>query len=72
MAKTRPNVLGQADFTHLVVATTQSGIHFPIGVTYVPATSQLFVSDNANNRIMIFDGSTISSPVQWDLIHGYE
>jgi DNA-binding beta-propeller fold protein YncE len=35
-------------------------LNVPSGIKYDPATTHLFVSDTDNNRIMIFDGTTIS------------
>jgi len=49
------NVLGQADFTSSVVATTQSGFSNVSETAYDSINSRLFVTDFLNNRIMVFD-----------------
>jgi DNA-binding beta-propeller fold protein YncE len=54
------NVLGQADFTHAVAATTQSNFITPAGVLYEPTTHNLYVADVNNNRYLIFDAATIA------------
>jgi DNA-binding beta-propeller fold protein YncE len=77
-------VLGTTSFTGAAASTTQSGLNLCAGyclglvnnylssLRYDPGSGRLFVSDSANNRIMIFDASTISTPSQWNFIPGYE
>jgi sugar lactone lactonase YvrE len=49
------HVLGQADFTSKVAATTRSGFSENRSVSWEPSTSMLFVGDVANNRMMVYD-----------------
>ncbi len=49
-------VLGQADFTHSVAATTQAGFTRPTHVT-LDNVGRLYVSDGDNNRVMIFNNA---------------
>lgn len=58
------NVLGQSSFSGTAGATTQSGFSGMISLFYSPHTTKLYVADTSNNRIMIFDGTTISSSMQ--------
>src|SRR5260370_11734627 len=46
-------VIGQTDFTSKGTATTQSGLNFPFVGTAVNG-GNLFVSDNANDRVLEF------------------
>ena len=54
------NVLGQPDFTSSANATTQSGLNFPAGLAYDSVNTRLFVLDNLNNRVLVFDVSSIT------------
>jgi len=47
-------VLGQADFTHGATGLTQSTLSKPAGEAYDSNNQRLYVSDNANNRVMVF------------------
>jgi sugar lactone lactonase YvrE len=49
-------VLGQQDFTSNSVATTQNGMHFPIGI-FGDASGRLWVGDAQNNRVLRFDNA---------------
>ncbi|MBI4458264.1 NHL repeat-containing protein, partial [Candidatus Uhrbacteria bacterium] len=49
------NVLGQANFTTVAVAMTQSGMNLPAAVTYDAAGQRLFVTDSNNARVLVFD-----------------
>lgn len=55
------NVLGQADFTSSAINTTQNGLDSPTGLAYDAAANYLFVADALNDRIMIFDVSSITN-----------
>lgn len=55
------NVLGQADFVSTGAATTQSGMNQPNGLAYDAVHDRLFVADTLNNRILVFDTSSIST-----------
>jgi DNA-binding beta-propeller fold protein YncE len=54
-------VLGQPDFTTSAPGTTQSTLNNPNGIAYDPDSNKLFVADTNNNRIMVFDVSSISN-----------
>ena len=49
-------VLGQADFTHNVAATTQSGLNTP-GNLIVDANGRLWVTDSSNSRVLRYDNA---------------
>jgi DNA-binding beta-propeller fold protein YncE len=55
------NVLGQADFTSSGAATARNGMNAPFGVTHDPVSGRLYVSDYNNNRVLVFDGKTLSN-----------
>ncbi|MCB0522250.1 MAG: DNRLRE domain-containing protein [Saprospiraceae bacterium] len=55
------NVLGQANFTTNTSATTQAGLNFPTGIAYDAANQRLFVADQINNRVTVFDVATITN-----------
>ncbi len=55
-------VLGQANYTSLGSATTQSGMHTPIGLAYDSANQRLFVANSGNNRVTVYSAtSTITN-----------
>ena len=39
----------------------QTGVTYPVGVMYDPGSGRLFVDDMEGNRVMVFDGSFLSS-----------
>jgi DNA-binding beta-propeller fold protein YncE len=49
------NVLGQTLFTTATAATTQAGMWAPRAFAYYATNNLLFVCDNANNRVTVFD-----------------
>lgn len=57
--------LGQASgvnqFTTRTAATTQAGLNTPVGVTIDTTNNRLFVSENGNNRITVFNTTGISN-----------
>ena len=57
-------VLGETSFTSEAAATTQSGLNNPEGLAYDSTNSLLYVSDDVNNRVMIFNVTppTIPTP----------
>ena len=55
------NVLGQADFISDGAATTQSGLDGPRGLAYDSSGSRLFVADNTNSRVVVYDVASISN-----------
>ena len=54
-------VLGQLNFTTSTPGATQSTLNSPGGITYDAVNKQLFVADTNNNRIIVFDVSTINN-----------
>ena len=54
-------VLGQTDFVTGTSGTTQGKVSFPYGLAYDASGNQLFVVDNGNNRIMVFDVAAITN-----------
>ena len=48
-------VLGQPDFTSSTTTPTQSTLHAPWGLAYESTTNRLFVADQNNQRVMVFD-----------------
>ena len=65
-------VLGQSDFTSDVAATTQNGLNGPGGLSYDATFNRLFVTDNNNNRVLVFNvaTSTISNGENADYVLG--
>jgi hypothetical protein len=55
------NVLGQADFTSAATGTTAARFTSLTGVEYDPVNELLFVSEDNNNRILVFDVSSITN-----------
>lgn len=52
-------VLGQLDFYSTAPGLSQSSITWPCGLTYDSARKLLFVTDSGNNRVLVFDVTTI-------------
>jgi DNA-binding beta-propeller fold protein YncE len=50
------SVLGQADFTHNSISTTQNGMHYPIDL-FLDASGRLYVADDVNSRVLRFDSA---------------
>jgi DNA-binding beta-propeller fold protein YncE len=72
---------GTTQFTTSNTGVTQSELgvdanapNYPFvdGLYYDPGSGRLFVADILNNRVMIFESSAITSPVQHGFIPGYE
>jgi len=58
---TAANVLGQANFTSWGCAATQSGMCDPIGLAFDSTNNRLFVADQDNSRVLVFNTSSISN-----------
>jgi DNA-binding beta-propeller fold protein YncE len=58
---TADKVLGQSSFTTINFGTTASLFNYPYGVEYDATNDRLFVSDNSNNRILVFDTAAITN-----------
>ncbi len=54
-------VLGQANFTANNAATTQSGMRYPAGLAVDESNRRLFVSDSGNNRVLVYDITSITN-----------
>jgi len=54
------NVLGQPDFTTGTAATTQAGMSRPMGMAYDATGGRLFVAEENNNRLTVWDVNTIT------------
>jgi uncharacterized repeat protein (TIGR01451 family) len=57
------HVLGQANFTTVydpMTATMQEAIKGPIGMAYDATNKRLFVVENTNNRVVVFDVNTVT------------
>ena len=55
------NVFGQTDFTSATSGHTTSTLYRPNGVSFDSVNKRLFVTDNLNNRIMVFDTNTTTN-----------
>jgi DNA-binding beta-propeller fold protein YncE len=55
------SVLGQTDLSSAVVATTQTGMNSPYGAAYDSVHNRLFVVDNMNSRVLVYDAASIIS-----------
>ena len=53
--KTPDHVLGQATFYTNTAATTQSGMSRPSGLAYDSTNNRLFVADQTNSRVTIYN-----------------
>ncbi len=51
-------VLGQTDFTSSNSTTTQSGLNSPWSLAYDPTSNRLFVSDNGNRRVLVYNAAS--------------
>ena len=54
-------VLGQADFESSSSNLTQDGLSYPLGFGYDKTNKILFVNDDGNNRVTVFDLSTVTN-----------
>ena len=54
------NVLGQVDFTSNSPGTQQNKLSGPRGFAYDPARKYLFVGEDSNNRVTVFDVNIIT------------
>ncbi|MBP6866390.1 MAG: peptidoglycan-binding protein [Candidatus Pacebacteria bacterium] len=59
--KTPDNVLGQSDFYGATLANTATGMNAPVGVLYDSVDNRLFVSQNGNNRVTVYDVTSITN-----------
>ena len=53
-------LLGQGGFNTAYPATSQNNLSGPSGLAYDASATRLFVSDNGNNRVLVFNASTSS------------
>ncbi|MBL8023560.1 MAG: NHL repeat-containing protein, partial [Elusimicrobia bacterium] len=54
-------VLGQPNFTSNTASTSQNGLNTPRSVELSTTTQKLFVADYGNNRVMVYDASSLSN-----------
>lgn len=54
------NVLGQSDFTSSGGDTNAKGFYKPYGLAYDATDNRLFVADEENHRVLVFDTTTIT------------
>ena len=54
------HVLGQSDFVSNGSTTSQSGMNVPFGLAYDTATARLFVVDQSNTRVLVYNVASIS------------
>jgi len=67
------NVLGEPDFTTPTAATTQAGMSSPEGLAYDATTNNLFVAELNNNRVSIYNTSSITNGMNAsDLLGEYD
>ena len=55
------NVLGQVDFTSNGTATLQNRMSYPVRIKHDWLNNRLYVADNVNNRVLVFDVSSVSN-----------
>ena len=61
-SKTPANVIGQPDFvTCALAATSASTLNTPDGMDFDPVNNRLFVADYTNQRVLVFNTSTITN-----------
>jgi len=55
------NLIGQTSWTSYTGGTTQSSFNNPsYGIAYNASTSELYINDYGNNRIMAFNGTELA------------
>ncbi|MBK8576693.1 MAG: VCBS repeat-containing protein, partial [Elusimicrobia bacterium] len=54
------NVLGQTSFTAGSSATSQSRLYVPAGLAYEAGNSRLYVADQGNHRVLVFNVASIT------------
>lgn len=62
-------VIGQADFTSAVFATSSSGLKVPMGMAFSPG-GKLLISDNVNNRVLVYNSLPTTSNAAADVVIG--
>jgi hypothetical protein len=55
------NVLGQANFTSSVAASTQAGMNVPSSLAYDAVNKRLFVGQSLVNKVTVYDVTTITN-----------
>ena len=58
--KIADHVLGQSNMYTKVVAATQAGMGRPLSLAYDSANNRLFVADQNNNRVLVYDVASIT------------
>src|SRR5581483_175883 len=67
---TAPNVLGQPNFSSTDYNTTQSGMYSPIGLAFDSVNNRLFVDDETNERVLVFNTATITNGMNASYVLG--
>src|SRR3989344_5694997 len=55
------NVIGQPDFYTVASASTQPGLNKPQGIAYDSINNRLYVAENSNQRVTVFNTSSITN-----------
>lgn len=55
------NVLGEADFITASSSSGQNGLNKPAGLAYDGTTDRLFIADQTNNRVVIYNTASITN-----------
>lgn len=55
------NVLGQSSFDQITENLSKSGLYYPQGLSFDPVGKRLFVADEYNTRVLVFDLNEISN-----------
>ncbi len=65
-------VLGQNNLSSALVARTQNGLYKPWGLAYDAVNNRLFVADQGNNRILVFntDPAVLTNGMRADFVLG--
>jgi DNA-binding beta-propeller fold protein YncE len=68
------NVLGQSSFTACTAnrgsTTKQNSMSNPVGVAYDPVNNRLFVADDGNHRMLVFNTSSITNGMNASFVLG--
>ncbi len=59
--RTPDYVLGQSNFSESLHGATSALIHWPTGVAYDNVNNRLFLVDSGNNRVLIYDVTSITN-----------
>ncbi len=60
-SRVQSNVIGQPDLNSYAAATSQTGLHNPWDLAIDVSGGRLFAADQANNRVLVFDVTSVSN-----------